>query len=342
MDNVVDDVFGEFTSLNKEVQIAILLSLHIVGCVWCWYVTHSAVYATLSKACAVWFFSHEVCDGTTGPQVVLKKRFGCGMRAILSSAWCIIAKHLGSIAFGAAIMTVVKIIKYILVAIDNQTKDLQNHNFLLGVVIRCSQCCVWCLEKTIRFITYYGFIFVAIDGTGFCKACKKTMELWINYPAQVAVNEGVQWILSMCISLSIPTGAAFFGFIWIDAIGGHQPIWAALAIFILAYVIAACITDVFKCAIDTIFICAFQDMAQHQPPLYMSEALKDGFGLRDIERRLSQVKASSERGASVSQVTVRPSAVSQVTVRGPSVSQAKRISQRSPVTQSGQQLNERM
>jgi len=48
-------------------------------------------------------------------------------------------------------------------------------------------------------------------------------------------------------------------------------------------VIASAITDVFKCSIDTIFICAFQDMEEHSPPKYMSEALKDGFGMRDIE-----------------------------------------------------------
>jgi len=178
---------------------------------------------------------------------------------------------------------VVKLVKWALTTIDYYTKDLQGTNLALRLLLKCSQCCIWCLEKTIRFITKYGYIFVAIEGSSFCPACFKTMGFWCKYPAQIAVNEGVQWILSCVISLSIPTGCAFFGFVWIDALGGVEPLWAAGAIFVTAYVIASAITDVFKCSIDTIFICAFQDMEEHSPPKYMSEALKDGFGMRDIE-----------------------------------------------------------
>ena len=39
------------------------------------------------------------------------------------------------------------------------------------------------------------------------------------------------------------------------------------------------ITDVFRCCIDTIFVCAFKDMEEHTPPKYMSSALRAGFGL---------------------------------------------------------------
>jgi len=280
----VDNVFGKFTDLSTEVQTGILLAIHIVGCVWAYYVTQACVYGTLARACAVWFFSHEVeGGGNAGDRVVLKKSFGCGFNVILSSAWCIFYKHLGSMAFGAAIISIVKIVKYCLMTVDHYTKELQGTNFLLRLAIKCSQCVIWCLDKSVRFITYYGFIFVAIEGSNFCSACFKTMGFWIKYPTQITVNEGVQWILSAVISLSIPTGCAFVGFVWIDMRGGHQPIWSAGAIWILAYVIAGSITDVFKCAIDTIFICAFQDMEEHSPPKYMSEALKDGFGMRDIQ-----------------------------------------------------------
>ena len=41
----------------------------------------------------------------------------------------------------------------------------QDSNFLLKLIVQCSRCCVWCLERTIQFITYFGFVFVAIEGT---------------------------------------------------------------------------------------------------------------------------------------------------------------------------------
>ena len=74
------------------------------------------------------------------------------------------------------------------------------------------------------------------------------------------------------------------GFIWVDQSGGVEPFWAALTIFILAFVIASAITDVFRCCIDTIFICAFKDMEEHSPPKFMSDALQGGFGINPADR----------------------------------------------------------
>jgi len=60
---------------------------------------------------------------------------------------------------------VVKLVKWALTTIDYYTKDLQGTNLALRLLLKCSQCCIWCLEKTIRFITKYGYIFVAIEGS---------------------------------------------------------------------------------------------------------------------------------------------------------------------------------
>ena len=38
---------------------------------------------------------------------------------------------------------------------------------MLKMAIKCLQCCLWCFEKTVRFVTGYGFVYVAMEGGRF-------------------------------------------------------------------------------------------------------------------------------------------------------------------------------
>tara|TARA_B100000780_G_C20970545_1_gene387493 strand:- start:87 stop:230 length:144 start_codon:yes stop_codon:yes gene_type:complete len=40
----------------------------------------------------------------------------------------------------------------------------------MQVAIKCTRCCLWCLEKCLQFITGYAYIFVALNGDSFCTA----------------------------------------------------------------------------------------------------------------------------------------------------------------------------
>ena len=64
-------------------------------------------------------------------------------------------------AFGSLIVAVCSILRWALRTLDYYTHDLQQKNSLLMVVMKCVQCYMWCLEKTVQFITYYGYAIVA-------------------------------------------------------------------------------------------------------------------------------------------------------------------------------------
>ena len=40
----------------------------------------------------------------------------------------------------------------------------------------------------VRFVTGYGFVYIAMEGSSFCSACFKTFQLVLGNLAQVAVN----------------------------------------------------------------------------------------------------------------------------------------------------------
>ena len=108
-----------------------------------------------------------------------------------------------------------------------------------------------------------------------------------RYPAQVAVNATVTSLLSFIISFSTPTVCAFAIFVYLDRQGATWPIYPAVFVWIAAYVVASAICSAFKCAVDSIFLCAFKDMTPG-PCRFMSDNLRDAFGIDSAHEDLAR------------------------------------------------------
>ena len=60
----------------------------------------------------------------------------------------------------------------------------------------------------------------------------------------------------------------------------YAPLYPALTVFIMGYLLSVGITTVLEAAIDTIYLCAFKDMeANTLGPKYMSDDLREAFGI---------------------------------------------------------------
>merc|ERR1712182_197074 len=107
------------------------------------------------------------------------------------------------------IVGVIQLIRIVLMIIDKYTKDMQKSNPLFWLIIKCTQCCMYCLEKTIKFITNYAYIYVALQGSGFCKACFQTFSLIFANPAQLSINSLVRVALKWIQLITVPLGCAW-------------------------------------------------------------------------------------------------------------------------------------
>jgi len=137
-----------------------------------------------------------------------------------------------------------------------------------------------CLYQTIKAITNYGYIFVAVEGKNLCAACWSVFALTQRNPSQVMINMLVGMILEVLIKLSIPILCALLGFAWCDSLGSTQPTYPAVFICISALLVASGISIAFRCMIDTIFVCAWKDLQTNTPAYFMSEKLQNGFGIK--------------------------------------------------------------
>lgn len=259
------------------VYAGILLS-YVYGFLWCIQVVRATTWTSMAAAIAWWYCNTNAANGSMGKMWVRT-----GVPLLFSSLWTVVLKHLGSICFGAAIIAFVQLLQVIMHALNSLTKNQQDKNKLLKLIMKCALCCLWCLEKTVKFISYYAYVYVAVRGDSFCYAAKETFVLMLENPGQVAINKMVQKLLGLLIGLTTPIGCCLGAFYYLSAqteyAKQYNPIYCAVAVFILSYLVTDSLVICFNCGIDTIFVCAFKDMKENNPPKFMSDSLRRGFGL---------------------------------------------------------------
>ena len=167
-----------------------MLLVLLFGVLWLAQTVHAIGYAAMSGAVSHWFFFRHTSEREAFP--------------LLGALYRAVRFHLGSLAFGALLVALVQTARVVLEFVDQQSKKLQQGSQMAELAIKCTKCCLWCLEKCLRFITGYAYIYVALNGDAFCAACHDTYKLLVNYPVQAAVNQLVQSLLFAVQSLLLP------------------------------------------------------------------------------------------------------------------------------------------
>ena len=74
------------------------------------------------------------------------------------SLWRAFRYHLGSLALGSFIMTIVTILQIIMETIDEKLKSEQDRNPVMKVIVKCFHCYLACLKRLVEFINKNAYI----------------------------------------------------------------------------------------------------------------------------------------------------------------------------------------
>ena len=105
----------------------------------------------------------------------------CVLHASLFNA---VAFHLGTLAFGSCIIAVVRMIRTVLSYVEKKLKGYNNE--LTRCLICLCKCCLWCLERFMRFVNRNAYIMCAIKSTNFCASAKDAFTLIMRNVARLA------------------------------------------------------------------------------------------------------------------------------------------------------------
>mmetsp|Transcript_23513 Transcript_23513/g.58537 ORF Transcript_23513/g.58537 Transcript_23513/m.58537 type:complete len:985 (-) Transcript_23513:71-3025(-) len=146
----------------------------------------------IAGAVAIWFFQED-------------KRSSRGK--ISGSVWNVFRFHLGSLCFGSLIIATVQFIRFCLKYLEKQAQAQKNSAAV--VALRVSQCCMYCFETLVKFISRKAYIQIALLGNSFCFSAQRAFFLIlrniVRYAMVSVVGNFVETIGVVFITLTSMT-----------------------------------------------------------------------------------------------------------------------------------------
>lgn len=114
-----------------------MIWFHLAGSIWAFQFVLGFLTITVSGAVATYYWR-------------LNKDERVGILPVLQSMYRVIRYHLGSVAIGALLVTIVEMIRITLYQLQKNIADSKVP--YLKYLVACVQCCMKCLEMIIRWI----------------------------------------------------------------------------------------------------------------------------------------------------------------------------------------------
>jgi choline transporter-like protein 2/4/5 len=237
------------SSLSASDTMRAMLAYHFFVWLWTNQLVQAIGMCSISGAVCQWYFESKRVFEPEVPK-----------NPVLKSIHAALRFHIGSLCFGSLIIAVVQFIRACLVYIDQNTKNLQKSNFLLKVMMKVVQCCMWCLEKCIKFIARNAYIMVALKGKGFCKSAKDSFFLLLNNLGQLGATILISGIVLTLCKVSITAGCGFLGFVAFSNMADvTTPALPVVCTIILAWFVSSAFMGVYELTIDTLLMCYCED-----------------------------------------------------------------------------------
>ncbi|CBZ51565.1 hypothetical protein NCLIV_013580 [Neospora caninum Liverpool] len=223
---------------------------------------------------------------------------------VVKSLGVAIKYHLGSLAFGSFILSVIKLFKWFLRYLAAQHRHIKKGGS--AACVRCSPCgvgkllstvgacnTVWaaligilrylvkCFEKCIEFLDRQAYIQIALTGKNFCHsawiAFKVVMEHPIRIGLAVFLGKALSFLGTVVVAASA-TAAGFFlaQFMYSEKLSSF--VYTTLVCAVCNLAIASVFHEVYRMAVATTIQCYFADrrlsVKTGQPPIFTPEPLR--------------------------------------------------------------------
>ncbi|XP_054649061.1 choline transporter-like protein 1 isoform X2 [Dunckerocampus dactyliophorus] len=264
---------------------------HAVGLVWITEFILACQQMTVAGAVVTYYFTRD------------KKRLPAW--PIVRAALRLLRYHVGTVAKGSFIITLVKIPRLLLIYVSKQLKGKENA--CARCVLKSCICCLWCLEKCLNYLNQNAYAATAINSTSFCTSARDAFVLLVENALRVATVNAIGDLVLFLGKILIVTTTAFAGVLLLNARRDYAEWLLPLVIVCLfAFLVAHCFLSVFEMVVDVLFLCFAIDTKYNDgtpgKEFFMDKALMEFVeSSRRMERVAgrgrSRVKATTSEGA---------------------------------------------
>uniref|UniRef100_A0AAY4CUW6 Choline transporter-like protein n=1 Tax=Denticeps clupeoides TaxID=299321 RepID=A0AAY4CUW6_9TELE len=267
---------------------------HALGLVWISEFILACQQMTIAGAVVTYYFTRDKGRLPVTP--------------ILSSVLRLARYHLGTVAKGSFIITLVKIPRLILMYIHNQLKGKENA--CARCMVKACICCLWCLEKCLNYLNQNAYAATAINSTSFCTSARDAFVILVENALRVAAINTVGDFVLFLGKILIVTSTAFAGVLALNYQRDYTEwVLPLIIVCLFAFLVAHCFLSVFEIVVDVLFLCFAIDTKYNDgtpgKEFYMDKALMEFVensrkAAAAVERGRGRVKEEAELTAMVS------------------------------------------
>eukprot|EP01084_Bolivina_argentea_P154687 269614_1 len=242
-------------------------------------------YAMKAGVFADWYFSQWLDENK------MKKQRGnnnsqLSYSPIWKSIYRVLRYHIGSLAFGALIVTLITILRGFFDYMFRKTLHAENP---VSKCIRCMvSCCLHCFECILNRLNKNGFIFTSIFGTAFCYSSYCSLQLMVENANKIILITGISKYTHefgrFVISL-LNTGIALLVMKYNTYFENNLEscLFPCIIIFIITFIVSSLFMNVLNVGVQTIFLCFLVDESVNGNAKYAPKEMKE---LIDTTERL--------------------------------------------------------
>ncbi|XP_038124980.1 choline transporter-like protein 1 [Cyprinodon tularosa] len=253
---------------------------HLVGLIWISEFILAFQQMTIAGAVVTYYFTRDKSQIPALP--------------VVSSMMRTTRYHLGTLAKGSFIITLVKIPRLILTYIHSQLKGKENA--CARCMLKACVCCLWCLERCLAFLNQNAYTATAINSTNFCTSAREALVILVENALRVAAINTVGDFVLFLGKVLIVSFTAFAGILALNYQRDYT-VWVLplLIACLFAFLVAHCFLSVFENVVDVLFLCFAVDVKYNDGSpgreFYMDKAL-----MEFVENSKQMAKRTPEEG----------------------------------------------
>uniref|UniRef100_A0A8C7NZ09 Choline transporter-like protein n=1 Tax=Oncorhynchus mykiss TaxID=8022 RepID=A0A8C7NZ09_ONCMY len=235
---------------------------HAVGLIWISQFILACQQMTVAGAVVTYYFT--------------RNKSQLPMTPIVSSMLRLTRYHLGTVAKGSFIITLVEIPRLILTYIHNQLKGKENA--CARCMLKACICCLWCLKKCLTYLNQNAYTATAINSTSFCTSACDAFVILVENALRVATINTVGDFVLFLGKVLIVSCTAFVGVLSLNYQRDYT-VWVLplLIVCLFSWLVAHCFLSVFEIVVDVLFLCFAVDTKHNDGSpgreFYMDKAL---------------------------------------------------------------------
>ncbi|XP_039726545.1 choline transporter-like protein 1 isoform X3 [Pteropus medius] len=213
---------------------------HVVGLIWISEFILACQQMTVAGAVVTYYFTRDKRNLPFTP--------------ILASVSRLIRYHLGTVAKGSFIITLVKIPRMILMYLHSQLKGKENA--CARCVLKSCICCLWCLEKCLNYLNQNAYTATAINSTNFCTSAKDAFVILVENALRVAAINTVGDFMLFLGKVLIVCSTGLAGIMLLNYQQDYT-VWVLplIIVCLFAFLVAHCFLSIYEMVVDVLFLC---------------------------------------------------------------------------------------